>query len=155
MRTKPILLAKALYEYAREGVEIARKTRTVTIKRIEVDAYEADIATLTVTCTKGTYIRTLAEDIGKVLGCGAHLAGLRRTETAGYTIANTVTVEALEAMTVEQRDAQLLPVDSAVNAFPCVTLDDDASYYLMQGQAVWVAGKIPDSAPKRLIKKSD
>jgi len=169
---------KALYEYAREGVEIARKTRTVTIKRIEVDAYEADIATLTVTCTKGTYIRTLAEDIGKVLGCGAHLAGLRRTETAGYTIANTVTVEALEAMTVEQRDAQLLPVDSAVNAFPCVTLDDDASYYLMQGQAVWVAGKIPDSAlrlydesghflglgflqddgkvaPKRLIKKSD
>jgi len=142
---------KALYEYARAGIEIERKVRTITIQGITVNTLEHDVATVTVTCSKGTYIRTLAEDIGNVLGCGAHLAGLRRTETAGYTLTHSVTVEALEAMELAERDSLLLPVDSAIKALPSVTLDDDASYYLMQGQAVWV-GKV---APKRLIKKSD
>jgi len=169
---------KALYEYARAGIEVERKVRTVTIKNITVDALEADVATVTVTCSKGTYIRTLAEDIGKALDCGAHLVGLRRTETANYLLEQVVTVEALEAMALEERDQLLLPVHSAIEALPRVTLDEDASFYLMQGQPVWVAGKVPDSelrlydesdhflglgflqddgkvAPKRLIKKSD
>lgn len=169
---------KALYEYARAGIEIERKVRTVTIKQIAVNSFSGDEATVTVTCTKGTYIRTLAEDIGAALGCGAHLIGLRRTETASYGLAQSVTVEALEEMALEQRDTMLLPVDSAIATLPQVTLDGDASYYLMQGQPVWVAGVIPDStlrlyneadqflglgflqddgkiAPKRLIKKSD
>ena len=77
---------KALYEYARSGVDIERQPRFVSIKNIEINAFSNDSAQITVTCSKGTYIRTLAEDIGAALGCGAHLIGLRRTETAGYQL---------------------------------------------------------------------
>lgn len=169
---------KALYEYAREGVDIARQARLIHIKNIEVSAFLHDTAEITVTCSKGTYIRTLAEDIGAKLGCGAHLIGLRRTETAGYALANAVTIEQLEAMTLEARDAQLLQVDSAISYLPKVVLNADAAYFLLQGQAVWQAGKVAKSelrlfdendvflglgflqddgkiAPKRLIKNSN
>ena len=167
---------KALYEYARAGVDIERKARLITIKNIEVNALEGDIAQITVTCSKGTYIRTLAEDIGTMLGCGAHLIGLRRTETAGYLLSQAVTIEQLEAMLIEAREDLLLPVDSAIENLPKVILNLDAAYYLMQGQAVWQAGKLPSGdlrlydeqnkflglgclqddgkiAPKRLIQK--
>jgi len=167
---------KALYEYAREGVDIARQARLITIKSIVVNEFLADVAQITVTCSKGTYIRTLAEDIGMALGCGAHLIGLRRTATAGYQLSQAMTIEQLEAMPMEARDAQLLPVDSAIAGLPEVALSSDAAYFLMQGQAVWQAGKIPDGelriydenkqflglgflqsdgkiAPKRLIQK--
>lgn len=167
---------KALYEYAREGVDIARQARLITIKSIVVNEFLADVAQITVTCSKGTYIRTLAEDIGMALGCGAHLIGLRRTATAGYRLSQAMTIEQLEAMPMEARDAQLLPVDSAIAGLPEVALSSDAAYFLMQGQAVWQAGKIPDGelriydenkqflglgflqsdgkiAPKRLIQK--
>lgn len=167
---------KALYEYAREGVDIARQARSITIKSIVVNEFMADVAQITVTCSKGTYIRTLAEDIGTALGCGAHLIGLRRTATAGYQLSQAMTIEQLEAMPIESRDAQLLPVDSAIAGLPEVVLGTDAAYFLMQGQAVWAAGKIPDGelriydekqqflglgflqsdgkiAPKRLIQK--
>ena len=70
---------KAMYEYARAGVEVERKSRLITIHQITQNAFEQDVASITVTCSKGTYIRTLAEDIGNLLGCGAHLIGLRRT----------------------------------------------------------------------------
>ena len=168
---------KALYEYARNGVEIARQPRLVLIKNIEIIAFSNDSAQISVTCSKGTYIRTLAEDIGAALGCGAHLIGLRRTETAGYLLAQAVTIEQLEAMTAEIRDAQLLPVDSALENLPKVALNADAAYFLLQGQPVWQAGKTPAGelrlydennqflglgflqddgkiAPKRLIVKS-
>ncbi len=133
---------RALYTYAREGVDIARQARLITIKSIVVDRFSADIAQITVTCSKGTYIRTLAEDIGATLGCGAHLIGLRRTETAGYLLANAITIEQLEAMSIEVRDALLLPVDSAIEILPKVILNADAAYYLRQGQPVWQAGKV-------------
>ena len=167
---------KALYEYARAGVDIERKARLITIKKIEVNALEGDIAQITVTCSKGTYIRTLAEDIGTMLGCGAHLIGLRRTEAAGYLLSQAVTIEQLETMLIEAREDLLLPVDSAIENLPKVILNSDAAYYLMQGQAVWQAGKLPSGdlrlydeqnkflglgclqddgkiAPKRLIQK--
>lgn len=167
---------KALYEYAREGVDIARQARLITIKSIVVNEFLADVAQITVTCSKGTYIRTLAEDIGTALGCGAHLIGLRRTATAGYQLSQAMTIEQLEAMPMEARDAQLLPVDSAIAGLPEVALSADAAYFLMQGQAVWQAGKVPEGelriydeneqflglgflqgdgkiAPKRLIQK--
>ena len=167
---------KALYEYARAGVDIERKARLITIKNIEVNALEGDIAQITVTCSKGTYIRTLAEDIGTMLGCGAHLIGLRRTEAAGYLLSQAVTIEQLETMLIEAREDLLLPVDSAIENLPKVILNSDAAYYLMQGQAVWQAGKLPSGdlrlydeqnkflglgclqddgkiAPKRLIQK--
>lgn len=134
---------KALYEYAREGVDIARQARIVLIKSIFVNSFNGDVAQITVTCSKGTYIRTLSEDIGAKLGCGAHLIGLRRTETAGYLLAQALTIEQLEAMTPEVRDIQLLPVDSAIESLPKVVLNADCAYFLLQGQAVWQAGKIP------------
>jgi tRNA pseudouridine55 synthase len=134
---------KALYEYARAGVEIERQARLVTIHSIEVNSFAGDVAVITVTCSKGTYIRTLAEDIGKQLGCGAHLIGLRRTATANYQIAQAVTLEQFEAMSEEQRLAALAPPDSAVHYLPAITLDDDGAFYLLQGQAVWRSGAIP------------
>ena len=168
---------KALYEYAREGVDIERQARLITISAIEVNTFETNIAKITVVCSKGTYIRTLVEDIGAKLGCGAHLIGLRRTETAGYLLPNAMTIEQLEAMPVDARLAMLLPVDSAIESLPKVILNTDAAFYIMQGQAVWQAGKMPNSdlrlydekdhflglgylqddgkiAPKRLIKNN-
>jgi len=134
---------KALYEYARAGVEIERKARRVTIQNIEVHSFAGDVAVISVTCSKGTYIRTLAEDIGKQLGCGAHLIGLRRTATADYKIAQAVTLEQFEAMSEEERLAALAPPDSAVHYLPAVTLDSNAAFYLLQGQAVWRSGAVP------------
>lgn len=134
---------KALYEYARAGVEIERQARRVTIHSIEVNSFAGDVAVITVTCSKGTYIRTLAEDIGKQLGCGAHLIGLRRTATADYQIAQSVTLEQFEAMSEDERLAALAPPDSAVHYLPAITLDDDGAFYLLQGQAVWRSGSIP------------
>lgn len=167
---------KALYEYAREGVDIARQPRLIRIQNIVVDKFEVDVAQITVICSKGTYIRTLAEDIGAQLGCGAHLIGLRRTETAGYLLPQAISIEQLECLSIEARDALLLPVDSAIDSLPKIILNADAAYYMMQGQSVWLAGKIPNSdlrlydennsflglgflqadgkiAPKRLIQK--
>lgn len=134
---------KALYEYARAGVEIERKSRLITIHQITQNTFEGDIASITVTCSKGTYIRTLAEDIGNALGCGAHLIGLRRTATASYQLAQAITLEQFEAMTAEKREAALMPLDSAILHLPAVILDEDSSFYLQQGQAVWKSGKIP------------
>lgn len=145
---------KALYEYARAGVEIDRVARMVTIKRIVTNEFSGDIAQVTVTCSKGTYIRTLAEDIGAYLGCGAHLAGLRRTATAGFLIHQALTIEQLEAMPIEIRDSQLLPVDSTLTEFPIVTLNKDAAYYLMQGQAVWLPGQT-ETGNKRLYAENN
>lgn len=135
---------KAMYEYARAGIEIERKARLITIHNITIEDFKLDEAVITVTCTKGTYIRTLAEDIGKRLGCGAHLIGLRRTATADYKITQTITLEQLEAMTLEQREAALLPEDSAVQHLPAITLDDDSVFYLQQGQGVWKSGTVPE-----------
>ena len=138
---------KALYEYAREGVNIERQSRLVTIADITIAHFEKDVAEMTVKCSKGTYIRTLAEDIGNALGSGAHLIGLRRIETAGYELADAITLEALEVgiknTPVESLQSLLLPIDSAIAYLPAVTLNPDAAHYLLQGQAVWVSGKIP------------
>jgi tRNA pseudouridine55 synthase len=133
---------KALYEYARAGVEIERKARNVYIHEVKVDSFAQDVAVITVTCSKGTYIRTLAEDIGKQLGCGAHLIGLRRTATANYQIAQTITLEQFEAMSAEERLAALLPEDSAVMHLPALVFDANSTFYLQQGQAVWQSGEI-------------
>ncbi|MEY3743424.1 MAG: hypothetical protein RLZZ541_479 [Pseudomonadota bacterium] len=134
---------KAMYEYARAGVEIERAARTITIHNIEINAFDQDVATITVKCSKGTYIRTLAEDIGAQLGCGAHLIGLRRTATANYQISQAITLEQFEAMSPAQRALLLLPADSAVQHLPAITLDADSTFYLQQGQAIWQSGSVP------------
>lgn len=133
---------KALYEYARDGVDIPRVARSVTIFDIELLSF--DVANqqfeMNVLCSKGTYIRTLAEDIGHALGCGAHLAGLRRLSTAHFKLEDALTIEQLEQMSVEQRDNVLLPADSSIIDLPLVELDDDSAYYLLRGQSVWKSG---------------
>ena len=134
---------KALYEYARAGVDIERQARQVTIRSIAVNSFANDVAQITVSCSKGTYIRTLAEDIGANLGCGAHLTALRRIETAGYLIKQAVTIEQLEAFEPEARDTLLLPLDSAILHLPKIVLGDAATQFLLQGQAVWQSGVIP------------
>lgn len=133
---------KALYEYARAGVEIERKERRVHIYDIQLNAFNQDTAEITVRCSKGTYIRTLAEDIGRHLGCGAHLIGLRRTATASYRVEQTVTLAQFETMTAEQRMEALLPLDSAIEHLPMMILDDSSAFYLQRGQAVWQGGLI-------------
>ena len=126
---------RALYDYARAGIEIEREARAVTIHRIAIvddDTAGADDRwTLDVRCSKGTYIRTLAEDIGEALGCGAHLAALRRTETGGLALDQALTLEQLAEMDEAQREAALLDADALLADWPVVRLgDEDAGRFL-------------------------
>jgi tRNA pseudouridine55 synthase len=122
---------KALYEYARAGVDIARAPRQVTIQQIRVVDGNHDCWTLDVHCSKGTYIRTLAEDIGEALGCGAHLSALRRTGAGTLGVEQAHTIEALAAMTEAERDACLLDADALLADWPVVRLGpEDAARFL-------------------------
>ncbi|MDE2093637.1 MAG: tRNA pseudouridine(55) synthase TruB [Burkholderiales bacterium] len=122
---------KPLYAYARAGIEVEREARTVTIHRIDIIEGDHDTWTLDVHCSKGTYIRTLAEDIGNALGCGAHLIALRRTGSGTLTLDGAHTLEQLAAMTEAQRDAALLPTDALIADWPMVHLGtDDAGRFL-------------------------
>jgi tRNA pseudouridine55 synthase len=129
---------KALYEYARQGLEVERAPREVAIYSLILERFAGDELLVTVSCSKGTYIRTLAEDIGKALGCGAYLQSLRRTAIGEFAIKDAFTLEQLEAMTVEERDARLLSGDSLLQGHPQVVLDKDSVFYLQRGQAVWL-----------------
>jgi len=131
---------KALYEYARAGVEIERAARSVTIYSIELNSFDSDVLDIAVACSKGTYIRTLAEDIGAAMGCGAHLIALRRTVTGTFEISAAHSLEHLEQMSPQQRDACLLPPDSLISSLPGVELDAESVFYIKRGQAVWKSG---------------
>ena len=115
---------KALYAYARQGIQIERPTRRVTIHRIELLDWQQDVLSISVSCSKGTYIRTLAEDIGEQLGCGAHLSALRRTRSGPLNLAAAVTLEALAELSETQREARLLPVDTLLDDWPRINLDE-------------------------------
>jgi tRNA pseudouridine55 synthase len=122
---------KALYEYARAGIEVEREARRVTIHRIDIVAWQADELVIDVVCSKGTYIRTLAEGIGEALGCGAHLAALRRTASGPLRIEDAVTLDQLAALGEPERDALLKPADWLLADWPPVRLnDDDAGRFL-------------------------
>ena len=122
---------KPLYEYARAGIEVEREARQVTIYRIDILGGHDDVWTLDVRCSKGTYIRTLAEDIGEALGCGAHLSGLRRTGSGPLTLDAALTLEQLVLMTEKQRDAALQDADMLLADWPVVRLDtEDAGRFL-------------------------
>ncbi len=135
---------KALYEYARAGIEIEREARQVTIYSIRIVATRLDAekpeVDLEVACSKGTYIRTLGEDIGEALGCGAHLGALRRIRTGGFEEAQCVSVAALEAMSDEQRLARVLPPEALLAGHTVVTLDaENAARFLsgMRRRGAW------------------
>ena len=129
---------KPLYEYARAGIEVERAPRRVTIHALDCLAFNGREATLRVHCSKGTYIRTLAIDLGRALGCGAHLTALRRTAIGAFGIEQAVTSEALEA--AEPPDSLLEPVDALIAAYPRLELDEAAGAALMQGRELPGAG---------------
>jgi len=130
-----------LYELARRGEEVERKPRPVHIYDLQLLGFEQGEMELQVNCTKGTYVRTLAEDIGRALGSCAYVTQLQRLTVGPYT-AGMLSMEQLEAAAEQgeqQLDALLLPVDSGIEHFPRVVLDDDSAYYLKLGQPVQVA----------------
>ncbi len=171
-----------LYKLARQGIEVERKARSVTIYAIEFISLRTDdqqrlILELEVACSKGTYVRTLAEDIAKKLHCGAHIIALRRLSVGPYD-GEMLTIEQLTELAAqgeEKLDSCLQPIDSGVADWPDVHLGSDAAFYVQQGQAVmvphaptqgWVRiydqshflglGEIQDDglvAPRRMIKQ--
>ena len=138
-----------LYKYAREGIEVPREARPITVFELNFIGLEGDELTLDIHCSKGTYIRTIIDDLGEMLGCGAHVIMLRRTQVAHYPYDKMVTLEQLEALVAKAQEQQLdpsslldsllLPMDTAVADFPEVNVPDASAAYLMQGQAVRVA----------------
>lgn len=127
---------KPLYEYARQGIELERTPRRVVIHAIDLDGFSGETLSFTVACSKGTYVRTLAEDIGEALGCGAHLAALRRIRIGRLRLEQAVTLADLEALNLEQRDALLAPPDALLLELPRAELDSTAAGRLVQGQAI-------------------
>ena len=125
---------KPMYDYARKGLDVERKARAVEIKRLQCVDFSHDQLVIDVTCSKGTYIRTLGEDIGAALGCGAHLIALRRTESSMLTIEQAITLEQLETLTESARDATLLPNDTLLKDIPSIMLESRMITRLQQGQ---------------------
>jgi tRNA pseudouridine55 synthase len=124
---------RALYDYARAGEQVERTPRPVCIHRLEVVAFAGPQLTLDVACSKGTYIRTLADDIGEALGCGAHLAALQRTASGPLRLSEAIGLDALEALPEPQRDALLRPADSLLAAWPELQLAADEAARFLTG----------------------
>lgn len=130
---------KSLYKLARKGVEVDRAPRCIVIHQMQCLGLEGDRLQLQIHCSKGTYVRALAHDLGEVLGCGAHVESLRRLAVGELTVENAVTLNELEAeQTQERREALLLPVDMALSGLPDVHLTPLAAHYLCRGQPVSV-----------------
>ena len=130
---------KPLYEYARQGIVIERKRRRVTISNLTLVSRTKDTLTLDIQCSKGTYIRTIGEDIGEALGCGAHLHSLHRISTAGYLPENMMTLEEFEAIAeqgYEALDSHLITMDTAVEHFAKVELPESDTVNMMFGRSV-------------------
>lgn len=134
---------KPLYEYARAGIILERKARDIEIHDIALQQFRQDEVEISVHCSKGTYIRTLAEDIGNALGCGSHLLALRRLSTGHFSLKDAWTLEQLEPLSMEERDGKLLDVDAAISDLPEIVLDDASAHYLKQGQKIWKSGVVP------------
>jgi tRNA pseudouridine55 synthase len=124
---------KALYEYARAGIDVERAPRRVRIHRIDMLEWQDDELIVDVTCSKGTYIRTLAEDIGERLGCGAHLSALRRTGSGPLHVRDAATLDRLAALDEAARDALLKPADWLLAEWPPVRLADDEAGRFLSG----------------------
>ncbi len=144
-----------LYKLARAGQVVEREPRSVTINRLELLALEGDQARLDVACSKGTYIRTLVEDLGHVLGCGAHVAELRRTQAGPFSLAQTVTLEELEQVHAdggnEAVDQFLMPSDSGLEHWPLVHFSEHSAFYWLHGQPV----RAPDAPQFGMVRVQD
>ena len=124
---------RALYEYARLGIEVERATRSVVIHRLDILDWHAATLVIDVTCSKGTYIRTLAEEIGEALGCGAHLAALRRTRSGALDVADAITLDELAALDEPARDTRLLPPDVLLADWTALRLAADEAGRFLTG----------------------
>lgn len=141
---------KPLYEYARQGIEVPREARDITVYELQFIRWENDELELEIHCSKGTYIRTIIDDLGEVLGCGAHVIYLRRVQVSNYPSERMVTLEQLQQMvaTAEEAgiepktvlDPLLLPMDTAASHLPEINLTDVVAAYVLQGQPVQVQG---------------
>lgn len=144
-----------LYKLARAGEVVERQARSVTISRLELSAFESPYATLEVACSKGTYIRSLVEDLGQALGCGAHVAQLCRTQAGPFALAQTVTMAELERLHAEggseALDALLLAPDAGLEHWPLLQLTEHSSYYWLHGQPV----RVPQLPSFGLIRVQD
>ncbi|NRF24629.1 tRNA pseudouridine(55) synthase TruB [Vibrio coralliilyticus] len=141
---------KPLYEYARQGIKVPREARKITVYEIILHRFEGDEVEMEVHCSKGTYIRTIVDDLGEMLGCGAHVTMLRRTAVANYPYEKMVTLEQLnelleqahsdEVAPREVLDPLLLPMDTAVEDLPEVNLNAEQTDLVQHGQPVYVLG---------------
>lgn len=145
-----------LYNLARQGIEVERKSREIEIYRLDLISFEQGVVEIDVHCSKGTYIRTLAEDIGAALGCGAYLTALERTGVQPFWDEKSWTLDELrEISDDEKRDLNecLLPIDSALRDWPEVELTPDMSFYILQGQPLQVP-RAPSEGLVRLIDEA-
>lgn len=169
-----------LYKLARQGITVDRPSRRLQIFSFDLCSIDGSSATFSVHCSKGTYVRTLIDDLGEALGCGAHVTMLRRTRVAGYPATEMITAEQLqscwEAEGASALDQFLLPADTALKAMDAFQLSDSMAFYFKQGQAVFIpnapqadyvrlystrdellgVGRMDDSgkiAPKRLVNR--
>ncbi|MBK9028264.1 MAG: tRNA pseudouridine(55) synthase TruB [Propionivibrio sp.] len=131
-----------LYQLARQGIEVERKTREVTIYELRLLDFSGNACRLHVSCSKGTYIRTLAEDIGNALTCGAHLTALRRVAIGPLSISDAVTLDQLSLLSEDDRASWLLAPDTLLQSLPDVHLDDEAALRFSHGNPVNIAGNI-------------
>ncbi|MET3120483.1 tRNA pseudouridine55 synthase [Oxalobacteraceae bacterium GrIS 2.11] len=150
---------KPLYEYARAGITLERAGRQITIFELTLLSYQAPFLSLLVRCSKGTYIRVLGEDIGRALGCGAHLNALRRTEVGNLQLADAVTLELIQNLQPEQRIGLLKPVDALLSAFEAIQLSDELADRFLHGQRLSLEKEgveiNPEPGRKRVYRQSD
>lgn len=142
---------KPLYELARKGIEIEREARPVTIHALELIEFTENSITLDVTCSKGTYIRVLGEDIGEALGCGGHLTMLHRIQTGHFELIPSYTIEYLESLTEEQRETLLLPVYAPIDHFLKIQVPEGREKYFCNG----LESNIDHSAEAEVLVFSD
>ncbi|GAC29434.1 tRNA pseudouridine(55) synthase TruB [Brumicola pallidula] len=157
---------KPLYSYARQGIVIEREAREITVHSLVVLRYENNQLDMQVACSKGTYIRTLVDDLGQALGCGAHVTMLRRTKVADYPSQNMITVEKLQSLsedlsidrqfrTFDKLDALLLPTDTAVANLPAFNATDASIERFLHGQEILEENQFPKNDLVRIYRDSD
>ncbi|WP_227430223.1 tRNA pseudouridine(55) synthase TruB [Psychrobacter sp. I-STPA6b] len=145
---------KKLYEYAREGIEIERPSRAIFLHQLALTQLSPDSIKITVTCSKGTYVRVLGEDIAKALGSVGHLIGLRRIAVGDFDIANAMTLTELEELSLTQRLTSLLPVDACIENVPSITLPTEACERLYLGQRLNVLEHMDEEVKSYLMQKA-
>lgn len=135
---------KPLYEYIRKGETVERELRSITIRELKLERLQGENLEFSVLCSKGTYVRTLAEDISEALGCGGHLIALRRTSIGEFGLNEAHTLAQLEAMDSAERDSCLLPLDRLVLNLPSLELDSVQATRLARGQRLGLTDRYPD-----------